>query len=85
MPAPKMPYAEAFIRAIHNSLPFETPDRLAGFLISRQGRGSLMLDGEDLRAYRATAEQLMKEFVKGDDLSRRSAETYLVDALGMIT
>jgi len=76
-----MPYVEAFIRAIHNSLTFETPDRLAGFLISRQGRGSLMLDEEDLRAYRATVEQLMKEFVKGDYLSRRSAETYLDDAL----
>lgn len=76
---------DAICRGFHsgdyNGLTFETPDRLAGFLISRQGRGSLMLDGEDLRAYGATVEQLMKEFVKGDDLSRRSAETYLDDAL----
>jgi hypothetical protein len=76
-----LPYVEAFIRAIHGSLAVESPDRLTGLLISRHDRGSLIIDGADLRAYKATVEQLMAQFVKKDDLSRRSTEAYLDDAL----
>jgi hypothetical protein len=79
--AGKLDYVEQFIRDVQANLSDGMPEELNGLLISRWGQGSLILDGNDAAAYRAAADRLNADFNKGEDLSRRSVEKSLEEAL----
>ncbi len=74
-------YVGDFIRGIHKDLAPGIPESLAGFWLSRADEGSLFLDQTDAVAYAATVGQLVADFARTGDLSRRSVERHLQDAL----
>lgn len=76
-----LPDVAAFITSIYGSLSEGTPDDVPGMLISRPGEGTLFLDAEDADSYRKTVGGLTREFARAGDLSRRSIEKALQDAL----
>ena len=76
-----LPEVEAFIRLIDSNLSTLQGSPQGGLWFSRAGEGSLFLDPEETRSYRALVALLIEKFVKGEDLSQRSVESYLQEAL----
>jgi hypothetical protein len=77
----KLDYVGEFIRAVNANLSGGTTEELAGLLMSRWGEGSLILDDKEAAAYRSTVDRLNRDFVRQEDLSRRSVERSLEEAL----
>ena len=77
---PLLPEVRHFIKFVHSRL---TPGSSSGdgIWFSRRDEGSLFLDREERAAYSALITALMKKYVPQDDLSRRSVETFVQDAL----
>lgn len=79
-PRPVLPEVRQFIVFVHSRL---KPGSASGdgIWFSRRDEGSLFLDPEEQAAYSAVIAALMKTYVPKDDLSRRSVETFVQDAL----
>ncbi|MGE3275201.1 MAG: hypothetical protein AB7O67_08810 [Vicinamibacterales bacterium] len=77
---PILPEVQAFIRFVFSRLVPGTSSG-AGIWFSLRGEGSLFLDPEERKEYTATIAHLMATHVPKHDLSRRSVETFLQDAL----
>src|SRR5688572_30429931 len=76
-----LPEVEAFIRLIYSNLSKAQGSPQGGIWFSRTDEGSLFLDPAETKTYRALVAQLIDTFVKGEDLSRRSVESYLNEAV----
>jgi hypothetical protein len=74
-------YVGEFIRGVHKNLSPGIPDRYSGLWISKHDESSLFLDEADRVAYAGTVSRLVDEFARTGELSRRSIEGYLQDAL----
>ena len=74
-------YVSEFIRRVHQSIQPASTARLEGFWLSRRDEGSLFFDSEERTQYIDVVERLEREFAKGGDLSRKSIERYLQNAL----
>ena len=72
---------ERFIRQLQANLAPHTSGNLRGIWFSRRDDGSLFLDEEETATYTGIVDELMKEFVPREDLTRRSVESFLQDAL----
>jgi hypothetical protein len=70
-----------FIRFIHSRLNLGGQAQDAGLWLSRHDEGSLFLDPEETRAYAGLVTALMAKHVPREDLSRRSVESLLQEAL----
>jgi hypothetical protein len=79
-PRPVLPEVRQFIVFVHSRL---KPGSASGdgIWFSRRDDGSLFMDPEEQAAYSALIAALMKTYVPKDDLSRRSVETFVQDAL----
>lgn len=81
-PSETLPEVAAFIRQIRADLkPAASPSSDDAVWFSRRGGGFLALSREETRAYSAIIARLMQKFVPNEDLSRRSVETFLQDAM----
>ncbi len=74
-------YVEDYLRHLYEGLTQGHPSVLEGPWFSRQGQGSIFLDKEDAAAHFQVLERLMKEHARREDISRRTVEGYLQDAL----
>jgi hypothetical protein len=75
-------YVGDFIRGVYEKNPLPvTPKSRDDLWISRAGEGVLYLDQSDSAAYTATVDRLGKEFANEGDLSSRTLEQYIQDAL----
>lgn len=72
---------EAFIRLIHSNLSTAQGSPQGGIWFYRTDEGSLFLDPAETKTYRALVAQLIDKFVKGEDLSQRSVESYLQETV----
>jgi hypothetical protein len=78
----KVEYVGNFIQDIHENLTPRMPgSRTTSFWISRAGEGGFVLDEAEGAAYSAVIDRLVKDFAPKGDLSRRSLEVYIQDAL----
>jgi hypothetical protein len=73
--------AADFIRSIHANLGADVPSALEGLWFSRHQDGTLFLSAEEVEAYRELVDDLNEHFNRNQDLSRRSVELLLQDAI----
>jgi hypothetical protein len=87
MPRPSrqrsIPYVEDFIRTLLADVPVIGDEGIskAAWWIAWPQKGTLLLDAEELARYTTVVDQLLAEFVKFEDLSRRSVEARLKDTI----
>jgi hypothetical protein len=74
-------YVSSFIQQIRRNLAPGNLDIASHFWFQRKDKGLLVLDQDEEIAYRDVIQRLCEDFVKKDDLSRRTVEQYLQDAV----
>jgi Apea-like HEPN len=76
-----LPCVEQFVSDVYRDSEPGYPDDLSGVSFSRPGEGSLFLSQRETAEYARVVSRLMDDFVKHEDMSRRSVERYLQDVL----
>jgi hypothetical protein len=76
-----LPEVAEFIRQIHGKRPHSKSPRPDGVWWSRRDEGFLVFDADQTRAYRSVVQRLLKRHVPNDDLSVKSVESFLQDAV----
>lgn len=74
-------YIEEFIRSIHRNLVPQGSSGPAALWLSQVDEGTLLLSDTEATEYSDVASRLFEQFVKKEEMSRRSAERYLQKAL----
>jgi hypothetical protein len=74
-------YIEEFIRLLHRNLSPQGSGGPSALWLSQRNEGTLLLSDSEANEYRDVASRLFEQFVKKEEMSRRSAERYLQEAI----
>lgn len=80
-PTEPLPEVAAFIRSVQSGLTVGATLDVGGLWFSRHDEGSLFLDAAEAAAYSRLVADLLKQHVPREDLSARSVESFLQEAI----